>query len=374
MEDLEIDPEKAVFGNVYRNRRVLITGHTGFKGSWLALWLCQLGANVFGYSLQPPTNPNHFELLDMRMSSSIGDIRDFGKVKQAVRECQPEIVFHLAAQPIVRLSYGSPLETLETNVMGTANLFEAVKDGATTRAIVNVTSDKCYAENGLSSGHKEGDELGGFDPYSTSKACSELVTNCWRTSFFTPVEYGAPHQTLLASVRAGNVIGGGDWAVDRLLPDIVRAAQRGQTLKIRQPEAVRPWQHVLEPLSGYLFIGQRLFEGRKEFAEAWNFGPRKEDVATVHNIVAQAQDSWPNFKYEVSQCSDRCHETECLRLDCSKAEMELQWIPVWDRRSSVHRTIRWYRSFYESGSVLSLQDLDTYIRDATKKGVSWIKE
>jgi len=360
-----------MFKAAYHNRRVLITGHTGFKGSWLAVWLSQMGAKITGYSLQPPTQPNHFQLLDLDINSVNGDIRDLDKLKAVFREQQPEIVFHLAAQAIVRLSYRDPVETFTSNVMGTVNVLEAARSTETVRAIVNVTSDKCYENREWLWGYREVDALGGHDPYSASKGCCEIVTGCWRRSFFNPKDYGTSHQTLLASTRAGNVIGGGDWAPDRLIPDIVRAFHGNERVLIRNPQAIRPWQHVLEPLSGYLLLGQRLLEGRKEFAEAWNFGPPEEDAVTVEELANQTKRFWPEIDYEFRENSDGLHEAGTLRLDCSKARAGLRWKPVWDVGTAIQKTILWYRAFYESQRITSLEDIDAYIKYAKNKDLIW---
>ncbi len=363
-----------MFHDIYRNAKVLITGHTGFKGSWLALWLSRMGAEITGYSLQPPTEPNHFNLLNLNIVSMIGDVRDAEKLKQVFIERKPEIVFHLAAQPIVRLSYKDPVATFTSNVIGTINVLEAAREIGTVHAIVNVTSDKCYENREWSWGYREIDPLGGYDPYSASKGCSELITGCWRHSFFNLKDYGGAHQTLLASVRAGNVIGGGDWAVDRLIPDVMRAVSQNETVKIRNPKATRPWQHVLEPLSGYLLLGQRLLEGRKEFAEAWNFGPPEEGNITVGEIADQIKIFWPKIDYEINTALNQPHEAGMLRLDCSKARTKLQWKPVWDGKTAVRKTALWHRAFYESKKVLSHDDIDSYIEDAKSKQVSWAEE
>jgi len=363
-----------MFNDIYHDKRVLITGHTGFKGSWLALWLSQMDAKITGYSLQPPTEPNHFDLLDIGINSIIGDVRDGEKVKRIIKEIQPEIVFHLAAQPIVRLSYRDPVETFASNVMGTVNVLEASREVGTVRAIVNVTSDKCYENREWARGYTEEDRLGGYDPYSASKGCVELITNCWRNSFFNLNNYIHSHHTLLASGRAGNVIGGGDWAVDRLVPDIVRAVKQNEKVKIRNPQATRPWQHVLEPLSGYLLLGQRLLEGRKEFADAWNFGPGEDGNRTVGEIVAQAKQVWPKIDYEIETISGQPHEADMLRLDCSKSRRQLRWAPVWDGRTAVEKTALWYRAYYESSEVRSLADLSSYVEDAKGVHASWAVE
>jgi CDP-glucose 4,6-dehydratase len=274
-----------LFNGIYNNKTVLVTGHTGFKGSWLCFWLIQMGAKVIGYSLEPPTSPNHFELLNLDMVSVIGDIRDSDKLNAVFAQYQPEIVFHLAAQPLVRLSYKEPVETFETNVIGTLKVFEACRNTKSVRAIVNITSDKCYENKEWVWGYRENDPMGGYDPYSASKGCAELVTSSYRNSFFNVNEYGKSHNVLLASCRAGNVIGGGDWAKDRLMTDIMVAVSEGKKVVIRNPRATMPWQHVLEPLSGYLMLGQKLFEGKKEFAQAWNFGPGEQGAITVKEVV-----------------------------------------------------------------------------------------
>ena len=363
-----------MFNRIYHNKRVLITGHTGFKGSWLALWLSTMGANVTGYSLPPPTEPNHFDLLNLDLNSIIGDIRDAKNLTRVFKEHQPEIVFHLAAQPIVRFSYKDPVETFSSNVMGTINVFEASRESCTVRAIVNVTSDKCYENREWPWSYREIDPLGGYDPYSASKGCAEIIASCWRNSFFNIEHYGNSHHTLLSSCRAGNVIGGGDWAADRLIPDMMRAISQKRKVKIRNPHATRPWQHVLEPLSGYLLLGQRLLEGQKEFAEAWNFGPSEDGNSTVENIVGQAKKAWPKIDYETDAVSNQPHEARMLRLDCSKAIANLQWRPVWVGKTAVEKTALWYRAFYESNEVKSMEDLHSYIADAKNKNLVWTEE
>jgi CDP-glucose 4,6-dehydratase len=360
-----------MFNGIYRDRKVLITGHTGFKGSWLALWLLQLGANVVGYALPPPTEPSHFALIHLPMDSIIGDIRDTDKLNQAFQTYRPECVFHLAAQPIVRLSYEDPVGTFSSNVMGTINVFEAARACGSVRAIVNITSDKCYENKEWLWGYRENDPMGGYDPYSSSKGCAELVTNCWQHTFFHPDRYGNAHHTLLASCRSGNVIGGGDWASDRILPDIIRAASRDQTATIRNPQAIRPWQHVLEPLSGYLLLGQKLLEGKKEFADAWNFGPPGEDAVTVEELASRVKRFWPEINYEFREDPKGLHETGTLRLDCSKARSGLLWKPVWDVGTAIEKTVSWYRAFYESQKIISSMDIESYIKEATDKKSVW---
>lgn len=363
-----------MFNNIYQNKNVLLTGHTGFKGSWLALWLAQMGANVTGFALLPHTDPNHFSLLDCEQNSIIGDIRDFDLIQQVFKDQNPDIIFHLAAQAVVRRSYREPLETLASNIMGTANVLQAARACGSLRATVIITSDKCYENHEWSWGYREIDALGGYDPYSASKGCAEIVTACWRNSFFNPDDYGKSHETLIASARAGNVIGGGDWAADRLIPDIMRAVSQNEKVKIRNPHATRPWQHVLEPLSGYLLLGQRLLEGRKEFAEAWNFGPAEQENLSVGEIVEQIREMWPRLDYEIHQISSQPHETDLLRLDCSKARIQLKWFPVWTGKETIEKTVEWYRTYYESGKVQSMDNLDIFIADAKRKKTIWIEE
>lgn len=378
-----------LFGDIYRGKCVLVTGHTGFKGSWLTLWLKELGAEVVGYSLEPPTEPNHFNLLAssrvLTFSSSehpglvsiVGDIRDAKNLGEVFRTYKPEIVFHMAAQPLVRFSYKNPVETFETNVMGTINVFEACRQTGSVRAIVNITSDKCYENREWIWGYRESDPMGGHDPYSSSKSCAELVTNSYRRSFFSPPAHRSPdsrHPVLLASARAGNVIGGGDWAEDRLIPDIMRAVSRAGKVIIRNPKSTRPWQHVLEPLSGYLMTGQKLLEGKEEFAEAWNFGPGDESNIDVEHVVKKVKGSWDKIDYQFSPPAPPIlHEAALLKLDCSKAHSRLNWKPVWDFDKTILVTARWYREFYERGRIISLADLNEYTQDAVEKNLMWTK-
>ena len=351
------------FDNIYKDKTVLITGHTGFKGSWLALWLKELGAKVIGYSLSPITNPNHLELLKLDMHSIISDIRDLKKLNEVIQTYKPEIVFHLAAQPLVRYSYKNPIETFETNIMGTVNVLETCRLSDSVRAIVNITSDKCYENREWVWGYRENDPMGGHDPYSASKGCAELITNAYRNSFFNLNEYGKSHNILLASARAGTVIGGGDWAEDRLMPDIIKASSRNEKVIIRNPKATRPWQHVLEPLSGYLILGQKLLESKKEFAEGWNFGPDDESNICVEDVILCIKGEWDKVNYEVQSSLDNPHEAGLLRLDCSKAHSMLGWKPVWDIKKTIKMTTKWYKEFYENGKILSLDDLREYIED-----------
>lgn len=368
MEDMVMN---TLYEGIYRNKHVLITGITGFKGSWMALWLSQMGARVYGYSLAPPTEPNHFDLLDLDIPVTIGDIRESTSLEKAFEEYQPEIVFHMAAQALVRRSYRDPLETFSTNVMGTLGVLEACRRTDSVRVIVNVTSDKCYENREWLWGYREIDPMGGFDPYSASKGCSELLTSSYRNSFLNLEDYGIKHSILLASCRAGNVIGGGDWAEDRLIPDIMRAASGDQEVYIRSPRAIRPWQHILEPLSGYLFIGQKLLEGNKDFAEAWNFGPGDEGNVEVCSVVEAARQNWQRIQYRVNPDAAGPHEAGLLKLDCSKARTRLEWEPVWSTEKAVEMTVHWYREYYESKGCRTQTDISDYCRAAGLGKAKW---
>lgn len=362
---------KNLFNGIYNNKKILVTGHTGFKGSWLAFWLTKMGANVSGLALNPQTNPNHFELLKLNdvMKSHIADIRNRGDVETIIAKENPDLIFHLAAQPLVRYSYESPIETLETNIMGTANVFEAALKTTNVKAVVNVTSDKCYENKEWPWGYRENEPMGGFDPYSCSKGCSELITNSYRKSFFEK------KQKLLASCRAGNVIGGGDWAMDRLVPDIVKGTSKGESTFIRNPLATRPWQHVLEPLSGYLLIGEKLLKNCNNesalYADGWNFGPMDTSSINVAEVTKYLQKYWQQIKVEFSKNPSDLHEAHLLKLDCSKADQKLHWKPVWNAEETFKYTTEWYKFFYQNNTVLTHQDLDQYICDAKKRNVIW---
>ena len=362
-----------LFNGIYQGKTVLITGHTGFKGSWLSLWATRLGAKVVGYSLPAPTNPNHFENLKLDMVSVIGDIRDQDLLDKTFKEHKPDIVFHMAAQPLVRFSYKDPIETFETNVMGTLKVFEACRKCDSVRAIINVTSDKCYQNREWVWGYRENDPMGGRDPYSASKGCAELLASSYRDSYFNNVEYQKSHQTLLASVRSGNVIGGGDWAEDRLVPDIMRAVSANEKVEIRNPDATRPWQHVLEPLSGYLDIGQRLLEGKARFAEGWNFGPNDDRPISVKEVLGHIKEHWPAIKYEIKRPagSMQLHEAGLLKLDCSKAHHKLQWKSVWDSSVAFEETVNWYKEYYSNKNIITVKNLDRYVKEAKIKGLAW---
>lgn len=353
----------------YRGRKVFVTGHTGFKGSWLSYWLTREGAEVCGYSLPPPTEPSHWNLLRLPMRSEIGDIRDGERLDRVVRSFQPEVLFHLAAQPLVRRSYQIPEETFEVNVMGTVRVLEACRRCDSIRAIVVVTSDKCYENKEWVWGYRETDPLGGGDPYSASKACAEHVVTSYRYAFFDAGQYQRSHQVLLASCRAGNVVGGGDWAEDRLFPDVVRAAADDRAVTIRNPDAVRPWQHVLDPVRGYLQLGLKLLAGETSAAQAWNFGPEREDSVTVLEAVRLFQSLWPRVRYEVRRdCGPR--EAGLLRLDVSKAAQLLGWRPTWSLDKALYWTVTWYRDYYENGRIDTEQCLREYISDTRGLGDS----
>lgn len=354
-----------IFGNAYKNRRVLVTGHTGFKGSWLVLWLQMLGAKVTGISLPSETTPNHCGLLGLDVESFHMDIRNEDLLRQKIVETKPEMVFHLAAQPLVRRSYRQPLETWATNVMGTANVLDACRQVKELAAIVVVTTDKCYENKEWVWGYREIDPLGGHDPYSASKGGSELVAASYRSSFFN-----TPSSPLLATARAGNVIGGGDWSEDRLIPDLVRCVKAGKSLEIRSPNATRPWQHVLECLSGYLMLGQQLLEGNSSCADAWNFGPDREGNRQVQQVLAALKADWPTMEW---RCSDtpQPHEAQLLHLDSGKAREQLLWRPVWTFDEGVAATGEWYRAWLDRSDVVSLNQLQNYIKVAKERGLSW---
>lgn len=344
----------------WKNKKVFLTGHTGFKGSWMSLWLLKSGAQLTGYSLGLPTMPSLFEELKIEkdMNSVIADIRDEQKVKRAVQAANPDIIIHMAAQPLVRYSYHHPVETYMTNVMGTVFLYEAARTLKNVKAIVNVTSDKCYENVERHDGYKEHEPMGGHDPYSNSKGCSELVTSAYRKSFFEL------QGVALGSGRAGNVIGGGDWALDRLVPDIVRSVENKQTLNIRNPRATRPWQHVLEPVGGYLNLAEKLYVDGKKYAEGFNFGPAKTDHADVENIILKMNQHWDNkIKYQIEPASDKNpHEAHLLSLDCTKAYEVLKWKPKWNLDQALKNTIDFNERRWNGESTQSIcqQQIDSY--------------
>lgn len=363
--------EIMMFGDIYRGKKVLLTGHTGFKGSWLAVWLEKLGAEVCGISLAPDTEPAHFSLLSPAIRSEICDIRDRQNVKRIFQDFQPEIVFHLAAQPLVRKSYREPVETLETNIMGTVHILESCRESASVRAIVAISSDKCYENREQEKGYRETDPMGGYDPYSASKGCMELVLSSYRRSFFNPADHGKKHSILLASARAGNVIGGGDWAEDRLVPDMMKAAAQKLPVQIRNPRSTRPWQHVLEPLSGYLALGEKLLKGEKTFAEGWNFGPEKGGAITVEATAQAFARYWEDVQITCPALTDQPHEAALLQLDCTKAKDKLSWHGVLSPEEAFQITAEWYKAFYLENRLLTREQLDQYIQKAEERGLAW---
>jgi CDP-glucose 4,6-dehydratase len=334
--------ETMVNNEFWKGKKVLITGHTGFKGSWLSLLLNWLRADVYGYALAPNTVPSLYELAEVNqlISSTIADIRDYNFLLNTLKRLEPEIIIHMAAQPLVRESYNNPRETYEINVMGTVNLFDAARQVDSIKAILNVTTDKCYENKEWLWGYRENEPMGGYDPYSNSKSCSELVTTSFRNAFFNSRNY-KEHGVALASARAGNVIGGGDWAEDRLIPDFFRAIMNGKKLKIRSPFAIRPWQHVLEPLSGYLTLCERLYNEGSAFAEGWNFGPDDSDAKNVEWITKKICEQWGNgVFYEIDE-KPQPHEANYLKLDCSKAKNKLDWYPRWNIETTIRKIVDW---------------------------------
>lgn len=343
----------------WKNKKVFLTGHTGFKGSWMSLWLLKAGANLTGYSLGLPTQPSLFKELDIAkdLDSVFADIRDLEKIKKSVLIAKPDIIIHMAAQPLVRYSYQEPVETYMTNVMGSIYLFEAVRASGSVKAVLNVTSDKCYENQEREAGYREFEPMGGYDPYSNSKGCAELVTSAYRKSFFEKEDI------FLASGRAGNVIGGGDWATDRLVPDIVRSALYDKKLIIRNPKAIRPWQHVLEPVSGYLRLTEKLYTEGKTYAEAFNFGPLPGDRCDVENIVIKMNEFWDNkIKYEITRSGSDLHEAHILGLDCTKAEKVLNWKPQWNLEKALKATVMWNRQRLARANVrdICLEQIKDY--------------
>lgn len=349
-----------MFEHAYRGRRVLVTGHDSFKGSWMSLWLKTIGAEVSGLSIGPPSQPSHYELLNLDMPAVRVDLRDQNAVREAVGRARPEIIFHVAAQSSVLESYARPLETLAVNVCGTAHVLEAAREAPGLKAVVVVTTDKCYENNEWVWGYRETDALGGHDPYSSSKAMAELVTACYRRSFFPPAGYGSAHGVLIASVRGGNIVGGGDWKADRIVPDVMRAVSEGRKVLIRRPHSTRPWQHVLEPVCGYLALGKRLLDGERAFDGPWNFGPSDEDNRTVLEMVEELRQHWPQIEFEVAGVPTGPHEATLLKLDCAKARAILGWRPVWGFAETVRHTADWYRRYFQDGVVDSARQLDLF--------------
>ena len=358
MENMEIT-KGIVDTGFWKNKKVFLTGHTGFKGTWLSLSLQSMGAIVKGYSLKPNTIPNLFTeaCVSKNMDSEIGDIRDLNHISKSMLDFNPDVLIHMAAQPLVRYSYKNPIETYSTNVMGTVNVLESARKCSNLKSIVSITTDKCYENTGVKTGYKEHDPMGGHDPYSSSKGCAELVISAYRRSFFT-----SKNTASLASARAGNVIGGGDWADDRLIPDILRAFEKSEPVVIRNPLSTRPWQHVLEPLSGYLVLAQELFINGDEFAEGWNFGPKDEDCKPVSWIMDQMVEMWGgNASWSLDK-NNNPHEAEFLKLDCSKASSKLNWNPKWDLHYALKTIVDWHQNHIKGRDIKKqcLREINNY--------------
>lgn len=336
----------------WRGRKVFLTGHTGFKGGWMSLWMQSLGANLKGFSLEPPTSPSLFEIASISdgMTSDIGDVRDLTRLTHSLQTFQPEIVFHMAAQPLVRYSYKNPVETYATNLMGTVHLLEAVRQTPSVKAVVIITTDKCYENREWAWGYRENEPMGGFDPYSNSKGCAELATAAYRSSFFNPENFSR-HGVAIATVRAGNVIGGGDWAGDRLIPDILMAIEKGSPVTIRNPNAIRPWQHVLEPISGYMQLAERMISDGPTYSEAWNFGPNDNDARPVSWIVDRMVNIWGNGASWQIDNSEQPHEATYLKLDISKAKTKLQWQPRINLDQALEWIIEWHKAYLDGRSM-----------------------
>ena len=353
MENMDVTTAEHIIDQAFwKGKKVFLTGHTGFKGSWLCLLLHTLGARVYGYALKPPTDPSLYELcgLNKLVDSTIADVRDGDSLTRSMAAARPDIVIHMAAQPLVRDSYKIPVDTYSINVMGTVNLFEAIRKCTSVKAAINITTDKCYENKEWLWGYRENEPLGGYDPYSSSKACSELVTSAYRSSYFNPLQY-ATHGTAIASARAGNVIGGGDWATDRLIPDCVRSILKGEPVVIRNPGAIRPWQHVLEPLSGYLLLAQRLVTDGPLFAEAWNFGPDDNDAQPVEWLVRRLCEKWGQGASFIADQGKHPHEANFLKLDCSKARTRLGWHPRWALGKALDSIVDWTRAYQQGTGV-----------------------
>jgi len=345
--------EKMVMNsNFWKDKKVLLTGHTGFKGSWLSIWLKKMEVELIGFSKNIPTEPSLFKLADVSkdMTSVMGDIRDFPSIQKIIQENQPDIIIHMAAQALVRESYNNPLETFSTNIMGTANVLEAVKNSKKTRVVINVTSDKCYENNSEQKSFSEDSPMGGFDPYSSSKGCSELITSAFRNSFYNLEEFNS-HKLSLSTVRAGNVIGGGDWAKDRLVPDIINNIQKNESTKIRNTKAIRPWQFVLEPLSGYLLLAEKMWEEGNKFSQAWNFGPNDKDCKSVKWILEKISREWDDKVLWEDDTGENPHEASILKLDCEKAKNRLGWESKLNIDQVLEWTVNWYKEFLKNTNM-----------------------
>lgn len=354
-----------IFSNFYKGKRVLVTGHTGFKGSWLSIWLHELGAEVVGVAKEPFTVRDNFVLsgIGKKIKADIrADIRDGEKMKEIFARCQPEIVFHLAAQPLVRLSYDIPVETYETNVMGTINIMEAIRATDSVKVGVMITTDKCYENREQIWGYRENEPMGGYDPYSSSKGAAEIAISSWRRSFFNPADYGKKHHVSLASVRAGNVIGGGDWALDRIIPDCIKAIEADEPIAIRNKKAVRPWQHVLEPLSGYMLLAQKMWEAPTDYCEGWNFGPRAESISTVWDVASKLIANYGKGELKDMSAPNAVHEANLLMLDISKAKFKLGWEPRMNIDQCIGLVADWYKRYRtENVYRLCVEEIERYL-------------
>lgn len=364
MPHLEVAHRASVNPAFWKGKRIFLTGHTGFKGGWLSLWLASMGAKVTGYALAPNTTPNFFEVAQVQddlEQSHIDDIRDLEKLQKAMTHAKPEIVIHMAAQPLVRYSYLNPVETYATNVMGTVHVLESIRASNSVRAAVIVTTDKCYENKEWAWGYRENEPMGGHDPYSNSKGCAELVTSAYRQSYFSPEKY-SEHHVAIASARAGNVIGGGDWSEDRLIPDAIKAFEANEALMIRNPLATRPWQHVLEPLSGYLVLTQALYQEGVNFDGAWNFGPRDEDARSVQEVINLLIKNWGSVASWQQDKSEQPHEAHSLKLDCSKARQYLHWVPRWSLEQATENITQWQQAHQKKCNMreICLQQITNY--------------
>lgn len=358
--------------NIYKNKIVLVTGHTGFKGSWLCIWLKKLGAHVIGYSLEPYTNRDNFVVTGLKdkMTHIIGDVRKYKKLSTVFLEYRPEFVFHLAAQPLVRESYLNPKETYDVNIGGTINVLECCRLATTVKVIINITSDKCYENKEWIWGYRENDSLGGYDPYSSSKGCSELITSAYRKSFFNPTDF-SKHHKCLSSVRAGNVIGGGDWRKDRLVPDCIKALENNEPIRVRNPDAFRPWQHVLEPLSGYLSLASIMYREPTKFCDAWNFGPDYDSIITVRDIVDMIITEWGSGKWIHHSNQEEPHEAKLLALDINKARIFLDWHPTLRIREAIKFTVEWHKKCNEKKNMydVCLDQIQQFTSKQNKKNL-----
>ena len=364
------------FNGIFKDKTVLVTGHTGFIGSWLTEWLCELQANVIGYSLEPPTSPSLFSALNLekKISHNIGDINDSKKLQYTIEKHSPEIIFHLAAQPLVKTSYSIPKDTFHTNVMGTVNLLESIRNVSSVKICTVITSDKCYENRELSYAYKETDPMGGYDPYSASKGATELVISSYRNSFFNPENYNN-HGVSLSSSRTGNVIGGGDWAENRIVPDCVKALSKNENIEIRNPDSVRPWQYVLEPISGLFCLTENMYNDPQKYAQAWNFGPlTKNPPVKVNELSLKIIDEWGNGNLIDLSENNESHEAHLLMLDSSKAIKNLDWHPVYSITESVNETVAWYKEFYECNDKMdefSKNQILNYSRKAKQMNITW---